>query len=89
MGNEFTLWVNEWNMVIDHHMKGHAQTHRLISGKLVYVGRAKKEIKLSTPEDEKVFPLECLELKTKAIKEGSTITVELNENGTVINLGKS
>lgn len=44
MGDEFTLWVNEWNMVIDHHMKGHALAHRLISGKLVYVGRVKKEI---------------------------------------------
>lgn len=76
-------------MVIDHHMKGHAQAHRLISGKLVYVGRAKKEIKLWKPEGEKVCTLERLNLKTKPIKEGSTITVELNENGTVINTWKS
>jgi hypothetical protein len=89
VGDEITLWVNEWNMVIDHHMKGHAQAHRLISGKLIYVGRAKKEIKLWTPEGEKVFPLERLELKTKPIKEGSTITIELNENGTVVDLWKA
>ena len=89
VGDEITLWVNEENMVIDHHMKGHAQAHRLISGKLIYVGKAKKEIKLWTPEGEKVFPLERLEVKTKPIKEGSTITVELNENGTVIDLWKA
>ena len=89
VGDEITLWVNEDNMVIDHHMKGHEQAHRLISGKLIYVGKSKKQIKLWTPEGEKVFPLERLEVKAKPIKEGSTITVELNENGTVIDLWKS
>jgi hypothetical protein len=89
VGDEITLWVNEENMVIDHHLKGHAQAHRLISGKLIYVGKTKKEIKLWTPEGEKVFPLERLEVKAKPIKEGSTVTVELNENGTVVNLWKS
>ena len=83
------MWVNEDNMVVDHHMKGHAQAHRLISGKLIYVGRAKKEIKLWTPEGEKVFPLERLEVKAKPIKEGSTITIELNEGGTIMSLWKS
>ncbi|HSL02474.1 MAG TPA: hypothetical protein VK901_02910 [Nitrospiraceae bacterium] len=89
VGDEITLWVNEDNMVIDHHMKGHAQAHRLVSGKLIYVGRNKKQIKLWTPEGEKVFPLERLEVKAKPIKEGSTITIELNENGTVVDLWKA
>ncbi len=89
VGDEITLWINEENMVVDHHMKGHAQAHRLISGKLIYVGKTKKEIKLWTPEGEKVFPLERLEVKAKPIKEGSTITIELNEEGTVVDLWKS
>ncbi len=89
VGDEISLWVNEENMVIDHHIKEHAQAHRLISGKLIYAGKTKKEIKLWTPEGEKVFPLERLEVKAKPIKEGSTVTVELNENGTVVNLWKS
>ncbi|MBA5866851.1 MAG: hypothetical protein GDA67_09190 [Nitrospira sp. CR1.3] len=89
VGDEISLWVNEEGMVIDHHMKGQAHAHRLISGKLIYVGKTKKEIKLWTPEGEKVFPLERLEVKAKPIKEGSTITVELNEQGTVVNLWKS
>ena len=89
VGDEITLWVNEDNMVVDHHMKGHQQAHRLISGKLIYVGRNKKEIKLWTPEGEKVFPLERLEVKAKPIKEGSMITIELNENGIVVDLWKA
>ena len=89
--DEVSLWINEDNIVIDHHgkkknMKG---THRLIFGKLVYVGRAKKEIKLSTPEGDKVFPLERLEVKAKPIAEGSQIVVELNEVGTVIDVRKA
>lgn len=89
VGDEISLWVNEENMVVDHHMKGQGHAHRLISGKLIYVGKTKKEIKLWTPEGEKVYPLERLEVKAKPIKEGSTITVELNEAGTVVNLWKS
>lgn len=89
VGDEITLWVNDENMVIDHHMKGHDQAHRLITGKLIYVGRAKKEIKLWTPEGVRAFPLERLEVKARPIKEGSTITVELNEKGTVVDLWKA
>jgi hypothetical protein len=89
VGDEITLWVNEDNMVIDHHMKGHQQAHRLVSGKLIYVGRNKKQIKLWTPEGEKVFPLERLEVKAKPIKEGTMITIELNETGTVVDLWKA
>ena len=88
VGDEITLWVNEDYGPRSSH-EGHAQAHRLVSGKLIYVGRAKKEIKLWTPEGEKVFPLERLEVKAKPIKEGSTITIELNERGTVIDLWKS
>jgi uncharacterized protein YacL (UPF0231 family) len=89
VGDEITLWINEENMVVDHHMKGYAHAHRLISGKLIYAGKTKKEIKLWTPEGEKVFPLERMEVKAKPIKEGSTVTIELNEEGSVVNLWKS
>lgn len=89
VGDEISLWINEEGMVVDHHMKGQAHAHRLISGKLIYVGKTKKEIKLWTPEGEKVFPLDRLEVKAKPIKEGSTITVEINEQGTVVDLWKS
>lgn len=91
VGDHVSLWINEEGMVIDAHGKDKAKagTHRLIFGKLVYVGKTKNQIKLQTPEGEKVFPLERMEVKTKPIPEGSNIVVELNEEGTVIDLRKA
>lgn len=91
VGDEVSLWVNEENMVIDHHGKEKHKkgSHRLIFGKLIYVGTTKNQIKLQTPEGEKVFPLERMEVKTKPIPEGSQIVLELNEEGTVIDLRKA
>ena len=89
VGDEVTIWVNENNTVVDVHPKGQAGIHRWITGKLVYVGRMKKEIKLWTPEGEKVFPLDRLEVKTGGIEEGALVTVELNEAGTVIDLHRA
>jgi hypothetical protein len=88
VGDEVTLWLNEENLVIDHHgkHKNKPGTHRLITGKLIYAGLTKNQIKLWTPEGEKVFPLERMEVKTKPIPEGSLISVELDEKGTVIDL---
>ena len=88
VGDHVSLWINEEGMVIDVHGKDKkmAGTHRLIFGKLVYTGKTKDQIKLSTPEGEKVFPLERMEVKTKPIAEGSNIVVELNEQGKVIDL---
>jgi len=91
VGDEVSLWINGEGMVIDHHgkekhMKG---THRLIFGKLIRTGPNKNQVKLSTPEGEKVFPLERMEVKTKPIKDGANIVVELNEEGTVIDVRKA
>lgn len=90
VGDEVSLWLNDENMVIDHHGKDKHKkgAHRLIFGKLIYTGTTKNQIKLQTPEGEKVFPLERMEVKTKSIAEGSPIVVELNEDGTVIDLRK-
>lgn len=91
VGDEVSIWLNEENMVIDHHgkEKHKAGTHRLIFGKLIYAGTTKNVIRLGTPEGMKEFPLERMEVKTKPIKEGSNIVVELNEEGTVIDLRKA
>ena len=91
VGDEVSLWLNEENMVIDHHgkEKNKKGMHRLIFGKLIYAGLTKNQIKLQTPEGEKVFPLERMEVKTKPIAEGSQIVVELNEEGTVVDLRKA
>ena len=91
VGDEVTLWLNEENLVIDHHgkQKNRSGAHRVIAGKLIYAGLTKKEIKLWTPDGEKVFPLDRMEVKTKPIAEGTKVIVELDEHGTVIDLRKS
>jgi uncharacterized protein YuzE len=91
VGDQESLWINEEGMVIDVHgkEKRKAGTHRLIFGKLIYAGKTRKEIKLQTPEGEKVFPLERMEVKTKPIVEGSNIVLELNEEGKVVDLRKA
>jgi hypothetical protein len=86
VGDEVTLVLDENNIVIEAHPKGEMGTHQFVTGKLEYVGKMKKEIKLHTPEGVKVFPLGRLEIKTKPIKEGDMVTVEVNEGGTVIDL---
>jgi len=91
VGDKMSLWLNDENMVIDHHgkEKNKQGSHRLIYGKLIHVGKTKDQIKVQTPEGEKIFPLERMEVKTKAIAEGSNIVVELNEDGAVIDLRKA
>ena len=69
--------------------KAKAGTHRLIFGNVIRTGPNKNQIKLATPEWEKVFPLERMEIKTKPIADGDNIVVELNEEGTVIDLWKA
>jgi hypothetical protein len=49
----------------------------------------KKEIKLQTPDGEKIFPLAGQGQKTKGIPDGALVTIELNEAGTVIDLHRA
>jgi hypothetical protein len=86
IGDEVTIILNINNDVIEAHHKGEEGHHHFYTGKLVYVGKMKKEIKLETIDGEKVFPLKLIEIKTKNIKEGEVVTVEVNEAGTVIDL---
>lgn len=85
-GDEVTVLLNENNAVIDIHPKGQEGKHRFVTGKLIYVGKMKPEIKLATPQGEKVFPIERQEIKTGVFEEGAMVTAELNEAGTLIDL---
>jgi len=88
-GDEVSVMVDENNNVIDMHLKGQEAAHQFVTGKLVYTGKMKKGIKLQTAEGDKEFPLERLEVKTGGIPEGTMVTVELNEAGTVIDLHRA
>lgn len=78
--------LDENNTVIDVHPERQNGEHQYVTGKLIHLGKMQKEIKLATSEGEKVFQLANLEAKTKGIKEGTAVTVEVNEAGTVIDV---
>lgn len=88
-GDEVTVVVDENNSVIEMHPKGEEGKHQFVTGKLIYMGKMQQEVKLQTSEGEKVFPLAKQETKTKPIAEGTEVTVELNEAGSVIDLHRA
>ncbi|HTL61837.1 MAG TPA: hypothetical protein VL261_09340 [Nitrospira sp.] len=89
VGEEVTLILNENNNVIDVHLKGAEGAHSFVTGKLVYVGKMKPEIKLQTPDGDKTYPLVRQDIKTGGIEEGALVTAELNEAGAVIDLHRA
>lgn len=89
VGEDVTLTMDENNTVIDVHPKGEEGQHRFVTGKLKYVGKMKPEIKLETAEGDRTFPLGRQEIKTGTLEEGSLVTAELNEAGTVIDLHRA
>ncbi len=88
LGDKVEVSVNENNAIVDVHHEGEKGQHKFVTGKLVHVGKLKKEIKLQTAEGDQSFPLLLQETKTKDLPEGTEVTVEVNEAGTVIDLHK-
>lgn len=82
-GDEITLWVNENDVVLDHHRAGEASHRRYVTGALRYTDRAKAHIQLWTPEGERTFSLIHLS-KTGDLQEGRPITLELSAAGSVL-----
>jgi Cu/Ag efflux protein CusF len=58
-------------------------------GKLTSASRDLKEITLMTPEGERTFSVQHGETKLSGMKEGTSITIELNEAGDVIEIRKA
>lgn len=88
-GDEVIVVLDENNYIVDMHLTGKEGAHRQVTGKLIHVGRMKKQIKLQTPDGEQVFPLAEEGQKTKGMEEGELVTVELNEVGTVIDMHRA
>jgi hypothetical protein len=89
VGDKLTLWVSGNNVAVDHHAKGKEGIHRYITGQLTYTSGNMKEIKLMTPEGERTFAVQHGESRLSGMKEGTPITVELNEAGNVIEIRKA
>jgi len=89
VGDKLMLWVSSDNVVVDHHAKGKEGVHHLITGKLSYASGDLKEITLMTPEGERTFAVQHGETILSGMKEGTPITIELNEAGHVIEIRKA
>ena len=85
IGDQVTLWVTADHVVIDHHSQATEQRHRFITGTILNA-KSKKQIKLWTPEGNRTYSLEEHEAKTDHLRQGTMVTVELNEYGNVIDL---
>ena len=88
VGEEVTVVIDEHNAVLEMHPKGTVVNHRFITGEIVSVGLKQGIITLKTPEGEQTFPLEKREMSA-SVRDGSTVKVELNEAGHVIDLQPS
>ena len=86
VGEEVTVIIDsKTNAVLEMHPKGTEVKHRFITGEIVSVGLRQGIITLKTPEGEQTFPLEKREMSA-SVRDGSTVKVELNEAGSVIDL---
>ncbi|MDF0642623.1 MAG: hypothetical protein P0111_01225 [Nitrospira sp.] len=85
-GDEVIAVLDENNYIIDMHLKGHEIQHQFETGKLIHLGMTNKQIKIHTPEGDKIFPLTEQAQKTKGFAEGTLVTIELNEAGAAIDV---
>lgn len=85
-GDTVTLWVTAGHAVIDHHRQDTGRRHRFITG-TVLEAASTRQIKLWTPEAERVYSLAEHEAKVGQLPEGTMmVTLEVDEAGTVIDL---
>lgn len=85
LGEEVTVVIDENNAVLEVHPKGSKMNHRFITGDIVSVGLRQGTITLKTAKGEQSFPLEKREMSA-SVRDGSTVTVEINEAGSVIDV---
>ena len=71
--------------VIDPIEQDTGRRHRFITGTLLDPA-SKQQIKLWTPEGNRVYPLVAHEAKTTPLPEGTMVAVEINEAGAVIDV---
>jgi len=85
IGDNVTVVIDENNMVLEVHPEGTEGAHRFITGNVVSTGLLQREITLKTDQGEQRFPMEKQDL-TASIQDGTLVTAEINEAGSVIDL---
>lgn len=85
--DEMTLWAYENSVVLDRYKAGDTTRHRFVTGPLRYADKTRTHITLWTPEGEQAYALP--RPKMGGLRENHPITLEVNENGEVIDLWQS
>jgi len=88
VGDEVTVVLHENKLVSEIHPKASKRPHRYMDGQIdLMSARWRKWLSCKRLQGEQVFPLE--KVNTEPIEEGATVTVELNEAGSVISLHRA
>ena len=88
VGQDMTVWIHDDNVAIDLYQPDTTvPLRRFLTGRLVYATPEKTAVTLWTPEGDKTFPTDHRgKGSLSSLKEGSSITVELDQQGTVVDI---
>ncbi len=90
VGHTLTLWAHDTNLVIDLQQLGAAApSTRFLTGRLSYASPDRQAVTLWAPEGEQTFPIERGKAALATLKEGTPITVEINDRGMVLDIRKA
>lgn len=87
VGQEMSVWIQERYVAIDLYQDGlTTPSRRFLSGPLTYASAEHDRLTLQTPEGEQSVPLTPRPASLAALKEGMPITVELDQQGALIDI---
>ncbi|HEX2056273.1 MAG TPA: hypothetical protein VHF07_07255 [Nitrospiraceae bacterium] len=88
VGQDMTVWIHGDRVAIDlYQANQQAPLRRFLTGRLVYATPDKSSLTLWTPEGDKTFRADHRGKGSLAsVKEGSPITVELNQQGEIVEI---
>lgn len=87
VGQDMTVWVDGDHVAIDLYQAGtdSEPSRRFLTGRLVWDSPDRSSVRLWTPDGEKTFPAESPR-KGPPLKEGVPITLELDQQGDVVEI---
>ena len=87
VGQEMSVWVQEQHVAIDLYYEGLASpSRRFLSGPLTYASDDHNRLVMQTPEGEQSITLTQRPASLAALKEGWPITVELDQQGGLVDI---
>ena len=90
VGQEMSVWIREQHVAIDLYHDGlSTPSRRFLSGPLSYASDDHTRLIMQTPEGEQSIPLTQRSPSLAALKEGLPITVELNQQGELVDIRRA